>query len=415
MYSTVEQIRILLGSRIQDFANKEIGLINESDIFGACIRRNLDKTQLERMKDHVESDFNKYKIEIIREPQLKNIIAEAKKSSRYKSLIEKRAGNKNSALNDAVAWFYVNNRRGGKITEFSDVKCWFLHNSYKTDYESNLGVKIHDRNTISANELLTLLWLTNPSQNNVDSNLVAKGGLATYIAKYRSVKMPTNEVIVRINEKVKTALKYGKVEQKDVYAIGIRMSEGHFTNNEIEELIKLPDEEFISKTKELSKQDEEMKMLLNSREKEISDIKSIVQTLSENNESLKKENAQIKYDFAMQDYNKRKEDDIKQRISVIRKKSNKYSAIYILFVIFIIILWFVNYMYIQYLNAITTTIISFSLMFIPLVIIRFIEHKFILQCLKHTFSKKYRIKTQRQYEREYEKSHEKPINANYGN
>jgi hypothetical protein len=258
LYSTVDQIKYLLNSRIQDFANKDIGLTKETDIFGACIRRNLDKTQLERIKDQVDNSIRKFNIDIIYEARIPELISQAKKSKKYKELLEIRNFQKESALNDTIAYFYVMKKRGGNIQEFSDVKCWFLNNTFHRDYYIGLGYKLHERFKISANELLSLLWLANPNQEGIDLNILSKGGIASYIAKYKHSKVPSINTIKDINTRAKNVLQQGLITEKDVFAISIRMAEGQLTNGEASELVELPDEEFINSVKNLSQKDEEI-------------------------------------------------------------------------------------------------------------------------------------------------------------
>lgn len=255
LYSTVEQIKILLNSRIHDFASKDlIGTVRCADVFNACIRKGLDKTQLERIKDSVPRLLNEFSISIIHEPQIKDIVEKASKSTAYKDLKEKR-NNEISALNDAVAELYVRQRRGRYITEFSDVKCWFLHNSFNTFYFAQ-NSKIHERISISANELLVLLWLSNPSQLNVvDYNNFAKGGLASYITKYRRSKMPASETIKAIKERADKVIEQGEVEEKDIYKICVRMSEGHLTQEEAILLMDSSDKVFADKIVEYSREE----------------------------------------------------------------------------------------------------------------------------------------------------------------
>jgi hypothetical protein len=412
LYSTVEQIKILLTSRIQDFANKEIGLIKEADVFGACIRKNLDKTQLERIKDRVDATLRQFEISVIVEAQIQNIIKEAQKSTKFKELIERRHGNRSSALNDTVAYFYIKNKRGKNITEFADVNCWFLHNSYKTDYESNMGYKIHERNAINANELLTLLWLTSPNQLNIDTDIISKGGLATYVAKYRILKMPSTELIKQINEKAKTALKYGKVYEKDIYSIGIRMSEGHLSTYEAEELIRMPDEQFIGVVKEFSKQDEEIRHQFLKQNDEIEGFKSIVKNLVSDNQRLKDDNAQIKFELAIGEYAKKQDEFIATQVFSKGKKFNTISILYIFFVLIISAIWFVDKTYSKILNSTLSLIISLLLMLTALVIIKFVDHKTILHCFRYTFSKRFKesvkVELKQKFMQEYESKHIKP-------
>jgi len=119
--STVNQIRVLLSNRINDFASRDfIGSVRCADVFNACIRKNLDKTGLERIKDNIQRLIEEKGIVIIQDAQIKELIDKAKRSQEYKELFQKRK-NAESALNDTVAKYYVESKRGYNIREFVDV------------------------------------------------------------------------------------------------------------------------------------------------------------------------------------------------------------------------------------------------------------------------------------------------------
>ncbi len=251
--STVNQIRILLSNRINEFASKDfIGSVRCADVFNACIRKNIDKTGLERIKDNLLRLIEERGIVIIYDAQIKEILEKAKRSPDYKELFEKRK-NAESALNDTVAKFYVESKRGQNIREFVDAKCWFLHNSF-SPYDFNYGRKIHERYMISANELLVLLWLSSPAQGQkIKISDITKGGLASYVTKYRRSKMPTRDTLKIIKRRVDDAMSYGLISEKDTFNLCIRMAEGHLTQEQVDETLlsdNMTDEQFADKLKE---------------------------------------------------------------------------------------------------------------------------------------------------------------------
>lgn len=260
--STINQIKILLSNRINDFANKDfIGSIRVADIFNACIRRGLDRTSLERIKDNLSRTIQEKGIVVIQDAQIQGIIERAKRSSDYKELFEKRH-NEESALNDAVAKHYVESKRGENPREFVDVKCWFLHNSYSS-YDYSIGRKIHERYLIGANELLVLLWLSSPAQGRqIRITDLARSGLTAYITKYRRAKNPSHEVLRNIKKRIDETTKLGLVSEKDTFNLCIRMAEGHLTQSEVVESLvesSITDEEFANKLKEYTKEVEDVK------------------------------------------------------------------------------------------------------------------------------------------------------------
>ncbi len=382
LYSTVEQIKILLSTRLQDFANKDIGLIKEADVFGACIRKGLDKTQLERIKDNIDNLIKKFNIEIIYEARIKSLVDEAKKSDKYKELLEIRHNQKLSALNDTVAFFYVNKKRGDNINEFADSKCWFLNNTFHNDYFSSIGFKLHERYKISANELLSLLWLANPNQEQFDLKSLSKGGLATYIAKYKQHKVPSIKTIKEINSRAKKALQLGDLQEKDVFSISIRMSEGQLTNGAAEELRSIPDEEFIKTVKRLSKRDEEVHSKIDGQSDLIRQQNILI-------ESMKQQHIDNQFNIEIERYERKRDKYVDSKLPNKIIALNKVAWNYIVFVFVVFTLWLLNYTKFKLLDVELTGAISFILFAVSL-FIRFIEHKTVLKCIRFTLFRNHR-------------------------
>jgi hypothetical protein len=394
LFSTVEQIKFLLSSRIHDFASKEIGLIKEADIFGACIRRSLDKSQLERIKDSLPSLFSKYKIDVLHEAQIKDIVEKSKKSDKFKELLELVKGQRQSALNDTIAYYYVKQKRGENVQEFVDVKCWFLNNTFHDDYFKGLGYRLHERYKISANELLTLLWLANPSQEKIDFQVLSKGGLSTYIAKYKQQKIPSINTIKDINYRAKKAIGQGELSEKDVFTISVRMSEGQLSNGEAKELAILPDEDFIKSVKALSKKDEEILIRID-KQTEIIKKQNILL------EEMKQQNIDNQYNIEKEKYERDREKYVESRLPAKIIKMNTVALGYLIFVIIIATLWILNYLEFKVLGVKLSGLISFIL-FLATLFIRFIEHNSVLKCLKFLFIRSYRVISLDEFRKFYE-------------
>lgn len=339
--STVNQIRVLLSNRINDFASRDfIGSVRCADVFNACIRKNLDKTGLERIKDNIQRLIEEKGIVIVHDAQIKDLIDKAKRSQEYKDLLQKRK-NADSALNDTVAKFYVENKRGQNVREFIDAKCWFLHNSF-SPYDYSYGRKIHERYLISANELLVLLWLSSPAQGQqIKISDVTRGGLASYITKYRRSKMPTRDTLKIIKKRVDDAMSYGRITEKDTFNLCIRMAEGHLTQKEVDESLiadNVTDEQFAEKLKEYTSEVEDSKQKqkqnadakIEELNKKIEEKDSQIQGLNERLESIEKANYQKdKYAFV----------DSKMR------KLTKDTWINVILILAICALWCINEFY----------------------------------------------------------------------
>jgi len=369
---TVEQIRILLANRIQDYANREfIGSVRCADIFNACVRRGLDKSDLEQVKDSILKTLKDLHVVVIADAQITTIIDTAAKSREYKELLKKRNNNKDSALADTIALFYVESKRGIAIKEFTDVKCWFLHNSYSA-YEYNSGKKIHNRISISANELLILLWLSSPAQGkNIEIADITRGGLASYVTKYRRSKAPAKEVLRKIKQRADHIISIGSIEEKDLYNIGLRMAEGNLS---IEETTLLVEEEnddvFADKIKEYSEEYSKERIILletiNTKEKVISDQDDKIIFLTNQNKQHNSDIKELKDEIL----------SMKKRefVSSGLKKRKNYTIGYLLFVLLIMIFWVINRTYSNVIEEPYASIVSFICFFLPTLGLRFIDH-----------------------------------------
>lgn len=353
--STVNQIKVLLSNRINDFVNRDfIGSVRAADVFNACIRNNIDKTGLERIKDNITRMIDEKGILVIKDAQILDIIDKAKKSAEYKELIQKRQYNADSALNDIVAKLYVERKRGIDIREFVDVKCWFLHNSY-SPYDYSYGHKVHERYLISANELLVLLWLSCPaSGQKIKINDITKSGLASYITTYRRSKTPTRETLKIIKKRIDAVAADGLITEKDTFNLCIRMAEGHLTQAQVDESLvpeTITDEQFAAKLKEFSQQEESNKLQQKQKnDKQISELTSQIeqkdgqiQNLSERIQSLEEK-----------EYQRQKNKYVDDQIDQLKRD----TWINVIIVGVVIALCFVNEYYKQVLPTIVSVIIA---------------------------------------------------------
>ena len=265
---------------------------------------------------------------------------------------------------------------------------------------------------ISANELLTLLWLSNPNQTEISSNTIIKGGLATYITKYRSSKIPTNKTIKAIKEKADNALKVGKIEQKDIYNICIRMSEGHLTNGDAGELAEMPDEEFIKSIKIISAQEKDIIDEL-VKQTHIAENQNLnIEKIIKDNEIFKKEIKEKEYLIALKEYENKCNEYINSVYQNKERRLFNTAWLYILIIFIITSFWFIDKYYSKLINPIGSGIISFILMFFSIFLIKFVEHKTIYECLRFTFFRNFRkklsSKIKEELKNEFEQNNETP-------
>lgn len=358
--STVNQIRILLSNRINDFASRDfIGSVRAADVFNACIRNGIDKTGLERIKDNITRMINEKGILVIQDAQIIDLIEKAKKSAEYKELIQKRQ-NADSALNDIVAKMYVERKRGNDIREFVDVKCWFLHNSY-SPYDYSYGHKVHERYLISANELLVLLWLSSPaSGQKIKINDITKSGLASYITTYRRSKTPTRETLKIIKKRIDAVAADGLITEKDTFNLCIRMAEGHLTQTQVEESLvpeTVTNEQFATKLKQYSQAEELSKQ--QHKQKTAEQIDDLTKQVKNKDGEIKSLNKRLQ---SLEDKESQRQKDayIEEQVGKLKRD----TWINVIIACIIIALWLVNELYKQILPTCLSIVVALGAMLV---------------------------------------------------
>lgn len=255
--TTIYQIELLLSNRANRVKSKQfIAAVDDSDILTACQRRGIGREALEAYKDNLRTDLSTKGITIIYNAQIRDLIDSAKVSPDLKRLTELR-GSKESAINDIVAKKYVEYKRKDKaMTEFADVPCWFLNNSFTLN-KRELNLPVWQRINITASDLLTLLWLANPSQKNLNnSKSLAITSLSANVIKYRSVRLPSHRQLDLLQNRIAKLQSEGKVEQKDIAHLCIRMSEGCIDGKEAERLLVMQTSDLLDYIEKIDQRDE---------------------------------------------------------------------------------------------------------------------------------------------------------------
>lgn len=275
---TIEQIKILITNKAKDFDSKDyLASWDESDILAACSRENLRKSDLLLVKDALLDDLSRRGVSIIYDANIRDIIDAAEKSRDLK-MLSKIRGSRESALNDIIAQMYVEKKRKGRqIAEFNDVNCWFLNNSFSLN-KKELQQPVWQRISISAPDLLLLLWLANPSQaGEKGDSMLAISSLTANVFRFRSEKMPSSRVVEEIQAKVAKLQLTNQVSQKAIANLCIRMSEGCIEENEAQRLVMMSTDEFVNYLDQLR------------------DSEDAYMEISEENDGLRNENIELRH------------------------------------------------------------------------------------------------------------------------
>lgn len=239
---TIEECKKIIYFKSENF--NRAGLqrkVNPEDIYNACDRRNLNKTDLERLSDNIQMLLEERGITII--PNTDKYQNIAKYSEEYKHLKTVR-NTEFAALHDATVHFYVKEKRANVSSKnFEDTKCWFVHNSVTKGEFSNTLKAGKQSESIKSDDLLNILWLANPGiTRTLESRDLADIGLTSLISSTFSDALPRSSIIKELDDNIqKYQTEENPITEKDVLRIATRISHRQLKN--IEELNTLAAED----------------------------------------------------------------------------------------------------------------------------------------------------------------------------
>lgn len=223
--------------------------VNPEDVYNACDRKNLNRADLERIADRLEESLNKYGVNYVYET--KKYKNKAKYSEEYKILKQYRQS-EFGALHDSIAIEYVKEKRKKKIKDFEKVNCWFLNNTiskvrFSTD-KISLGENEFQPISIKADDLLNILWLSNPQINlNVNFDELGDIGINSLLSLAINESLPSSTIIQELEENIK---KYGEneIDDQDVLLISKRITNKELKNiKSLNNLAKKDSKQFIQR------------------------------------------------------------------------------------------------------------------------------------------------------------------------
>lgn len=333
---TIDEIKKLLYYKSETLDNVMISkYINEEDIYRACERRNLSKVDLDRIADNIEDTLSKKTINIVgNTDKLRN---KAKFSDEYKKLKVVRNTDL-AALHDAMAIIYVREKRVNKIRDFEKVNCWFVNNSFSqesVDNDSNMQTNNYQPESIKADDLLNILWLSSPTINkSINDSELSDIGLTSLIAFTLNESLPTARIIRELDSNIE---KYAKedITEKDIHYLSIRVTSRQLNSIDVEELNKLAksnSSEFNIRLRDEVKKQEEIEKKKSERfEQVILAFNNKMQELDNKKEQLEKikkdteEISSIKVREALQREVQAEEE--KNRLTKIREEEKKETKL----------------------------------------------------------------------------------------
>ena len=260
---TIDETQKLLNSKAESFGQQFLqGKINREDVFNACDRRNLNKTDLENISYNIKNILKEeYGIHIFKK---EFNLSELRQTEQYKKFKQIRQTDF-SAIHDATVIEYVKRKRNGNIKKFEDVKCWFVHNAF-SQTSFSLENKKKQPEAIKADDLLNRLWLSIPSINReISSEDIAIIGLSSSISLTLNKDLPKIRVIKELEDNIQ---KYSKedISEEEIIRLGQSIVDKQLTEDdvlELNELAKKEDKrEFSNKIKDIARKKEEQEKFL---------------------------------------------------------------------------------------------------------------------------------------------------------
>lgn len=252
---TIEETKSLLEAKANNFDRSFLHKkVNPEDVYNACERRNLSRSDLERIADNLDNKIHELKISLVANTD--KLAGEAKFTEEYK-LFESFRNTKKSALHDAMAILYVKKKRGNRIKEFEKVNAWFVNNSIEG---SNIIFKDGFLpETIKADDLLNIMWLSNPQvSNHVEGEDLAKIGLTSIISLTLNKGLPKSQILRELDDNIH---KYASEElsDSDIVRVATRITNKQLLD--IEELNELAEKDKIAFVKRLEEEAKEQKRI----------------------------------------------------------------------------------------------------------------------------------------------------------
>lgn len=334
---TIDETNALLKAKADNINTSFLQrAIYPEDIYNACERRNLNKADLERIADNLIDSISKFDIAIIYETKKYENIA--KYSHEYKNLLKFRS-TKFSALHDATAISYVKQKRGKSIKEFENSNCWFVNNSINRGQFD--GTWSENKNnilpeTIRADDLLNIMWLSNPQiSSNISMNDLSSIGLSSLISLTLTESLPKSSIIRELEDNIQKYAYDNGLSDGDVIRLATRITDKQLTDIKYLNKLAVTDKEkFVTNIKQEAKRQrsieternkklEEIIQKFESRSLEIENfeqqIAGEIQKLENKNSKINNENLILK-----EDLKKAEEEALKQRNILLQHKREAF-------------------------------------------------------------------------------------------
>lgn len=241
LHDTIEETQGLMKFKSENLCSAIIAKnINREDIYNACDRRKLTSVDLDRISDNLEKTLSEdFGFHII--PHTETWYGKVKFSKEF-SYLKKIRNSEKAAFHDALAIIYVKEKRGKKvIKDFDKVNCWFINNAIShdidhdvTDIETVTTNRLDGQpEIIKADDLLNILWLSNPS---IGINVcdIVDLGLNALVSYTLNCSLPKSRIIKELDENIQKYCRDYSITDNDVLRLSTRIA-----NRQIEDVQSL--------------------------------------------------------------------------------------------------------------------------------------------------------------------------------
>ncbi|MDC9724201.1 MAG: hypothetical protein PSN34_15735 [Urechidicola sp.] len=287
LIDTIEETKNLLQAKADYFDKSFLQKkVNQEDVYNACDRRKINKTDLERIADNLEQTINDFKINVLHSTD--KLKKEAKFTEVYQIFKKVRRSEK-SALHDSTAILYITKQRKKRIKDFDKVNAWFVNNSASVQGDSIFLKNGYQPETIKAGDLLNILWLSNPQVNeSIKSDDLADIGLTSVISSTLNKNLPKSQIIRELDDNIH---KYAKEEISDTDVIRVAT---RITNNQLKNIEELNQLAIDDKTEFVRRLEEEAKKQKQIEESRIEKLEKIFKSISIRTDELEKTKNEFK-------------------------------------------------------------------------------------------------------------------------
>ena len=275
---------------------------------------------LDRIADHLEETIVGYGFRII--PHTEQWHGKVRYSREYSKLRGLRNSDK-AAFHDALAIIYVREKRGNKqIKDFEKVNCWFVNNAINHDcdnevneLESIISARYIQPEIIKVDELLNILWLSNPNIGVAGKDVVDMGVTALVSSALNSA-LPKTRIIRELDENIQKYRKDYSITDTDVMRLSTRIANRQI--KDVQALNILADNDanaFAALVKEESEKQSKID------QERVRKFEALINTMNESISDLRenKERLNARHVERMEELNKR-EIDLEKRTQELSKR-----------------------------------------------------------------------------------------------